>query len=70
MTNDLDVKILGSVDGGVTFPIEEVAEFQVTVGTDLSKTVTTYYTHIKVQVKPAVAATHGTLSTNYAGASF
>lgn len=68
-TNDLDVKILGSVDGGVTYPIEEVAEFQVTVGTDLSKTISTYYTHLKVQVKPAVNDNHGTLSTNFAGAS-
>jgi len=70
VTNNLDVKILASIDGGVTYPIEEVAEFQVTVGTDLSKTVTTYYTHLKVQVKPSVAATHGTLSTNFAGANF
>ena len=69
-TEDLDVKILASIDGGVTYPIEEVAEFQVTVGTDLSKTVSTYYTHLKVQVKPAVNDTHGTLSTNFAGANF
>ena len=69
-TNDLKVKILASIDGGVTFPIEEVAEFTLTVGTDLSKTVTTFYTHLKVQVKPAVSATHGTLSTNFAGANF
>jgi len=70
VTNDLDVKILASIDGGVTFPIEEVAEFQVTVGTDLSKTVSTYYTDLEVQVKPAVNDADGTLSTNFAGANF
>jgi len=70
VTNNLDVKILGSIDGGVTYPIEELAETQVTVGTDLLNVVTTYYTHLKVQTKPAVSATHGTLSTNFAGANF
>ena len=39
-TQNLKVKILASVDGGVTYPIEEEAEFTLTVGTDQSKTVT------------------------------
>lgn len=69
-TNNLDVKILASIDGGVTYPIVEEAEFQVTVGTDLSKTVTTYYTHLKIQTKPSIGGSHGTLSTNFAGANF
>lgn len=68
--NNLDVKILASIDGGVTYPIEAVAEFALVVATDLSKTVTTYFTHLKVQVKPTVNGVHGTLSTNYAGANF
>ena len=69
-TNDLKVKILASVDGGVTYPIEEVAEFTLVVATDQSKTVTTYYSNLKVQVKPAVNDAHGTLATRIAGASF
>ena len=70
VTNNLDVQILASIDGGLTYPIVEVAEFALVVGTDQSKTVTTYYTHLKVQVKPTVSATHGTLQTRVAGASF
>lgn len=69
-TQNLKVKLLASIDGGATFPNEEVAEFTLTVGTDLSKVVTTFWTHLKVQVKPAAAGVHGTLSTNFAGANF
>jgi hypothetical protein len=70
VTNNLLVQILASMDGGVTYPITAEAEFAVNPGTSVSKTITTYYTHLKVQVKPAVSATHGTLSTSVAGASF
>jgi len=69
-TNDLLVKILGSMDGGSTFPATVEAEFAVDVGTPVSKTVTVFWTHLKVQVKPAVNDTHGTLATAYAAASF
>lgn len=70
-TNDLHVQILGSLDGGVTFPITVVAEFTITAGTPIQKIITAgeYYTDLKVQVKPAVAATHGTLTGQFAGAS-
>ena len=68
-TNDLLVQILGSVDGGATYPITVEAEFSVATATPVNKTVTGYYTDLKVQVKPAVNDTHGTLSTQYAGAS-
>ena len=71
-TNDLDVKILGSIDGGVTYPFEVEAEFAVVTATPVAKLVanstTQYFTHVKVQVKPTVADTHGTLSTQVAGA--
>lgn len=69
-TNDLLVKILGSLDGGATYPIVVVAEFAVDPGTPISKTITLYFSHLKVQVKPAIAAAHGTLATQFAGASF
>jgi hypothetical protein len=69
-TNNLTVQILASVDGGVTYPIVSEAGFDVLVGTPVSKTHTTYYTDEKVQVKPKVSATHGTLSTNIAAANF
>jgi hypothetical protein len=69
-TNNLHVKILGSMDGGATYDIEVVAEFTVTAGTPQIQTITDYYTHLKVQTKPAVSDTHGTLSTDFAAASF
>lgn len=69
-TNNLLVVILGSVDDGVTYPVTVEAEFAVNVGTPVTKTVTGYYTNLKIQVKPAVADTHGTLATQCAAASF
>lgn len=68
-TNDLNVTILASLDGGVTYPITAEAEFAVATGSPVSKMITVYYTDLKVQVKPAVNDTHGTLSTQYAGSS-
>ncbi len=70
VTNNLKVTIFGSVDGGVTYPLTAVAEFTVTVGTPTTNTITTYYTHLDVQVKAAVGAAQGTLSTQLAAASF
>ena len=69
-TNTLVAKVLGSVNGGVTFPIEVEAEFDVTVAAPVVKTSTTYYTHLKIQVKPKVAVTHGTLTVYADGASY
>lgn len=68
-TNDLLVQILGSLDDGLNFDVTVVSEFAVNVGTPVVQTVTDYVTDLKVQVKPAVADTHGTLATKYAGAS-
>lgn len=69
-TNTLSVKILGSLDGGVTYPITEVAAFDVAVGSPVSQSFTSFYTHVKVQVAPKVAATHGTLATQHGEASW
>lgn len=70
-TNTLVGKVLGSVDGGVTFPVTVEAEFDVTVaGSPVVKTSTAYYTHLKIQVKPKVAATHGTMTVIADAASF
>ena len=67
-TNDLKVKILGSYDGGATYPITETAEFTLTAAAAATqKTVTNLYTHLKAQVKPAVNDTHGTLATSVHG---
>jgi hypothetical protein len=63
-TNDLSVQIQGSYDGGVTY-ITAVAPFAVAVATPVAQTITTPFTHIRVQVKPAVNDTHGTLTTNH-----
>ena len=69
-TNTLVAKILGSYDGGTTYPIVVEAEFDVTVAAQVPKSYTDFYTHLKVQVKPKVAATHGTLNVTVEGASY
>ena len=70
VTNNLKVTIFGSVDGGVTYPLTAVSEFTITAGTATTNTVTVYYTHLRVDVKAAVGAAQGTLSTQMAAASF
>lgn len=69
-THDLKVKVLGSMDGGATYPYTAVAEFDVAAAATATKEVTAYYTNLKVQTKPAGAGDNGKLSTQYAGASF
>ena len=68
--HDLSVQILASVDGGVTYPIVTEAAFDVTTTTPVFKSVTTYYSHIRVQAKPKSGGSNGTLSTNFACVSF
>jgi len=70
-TNAMKAVILGSLDGGATYPITLVAAFTVATGaTPTLQTVTTYVTHIKVQGQPNVGGAHGTMSTAWAGANF
>jgi len=69
-TNNLLVQILGSIDGGASYPYTAVNEFSVTTTAAVTKEITSYYTNLKVQVKPAVSGQNGKLSTYYAGASF
>lgn len=66
-TNDLNVQILGSFDGGTTYPITVVSEFLVATATPVVQTITDLLTHLKVQVDPAVDDSHGVLSTEYVG---
>lgn len=68
-TNDLHVKILGSVDGGATYPITAEAEFIVAVGVPVVKRISNYFSFLKIQVKPAVAGAHGTLTVTGSGSS-
>ena len=70
VTNTLRALILGSYDGGLTYPATVEAEFDVTAASQVVKTNTDFYTNIKVQVKPKVAATHGTLTVRVEGASY
>jgi hypothetical protein len=69
-TQTLSVQILGSIDGGTTYPFTVEAAFDVAAAATVTKTVTTFYSNLKVQVKPKVNDTHGTLATTYARASF
>jgi hypothetical protein len=68
--NTLSVQILGSQDGGLTFPTTVEAAFDVTVASQVLKTVTAFYTHLKVQVAPKVGGAHGTLTAIFRGASY
>jgi len=68
--HDLSVQILASVDGGVTYPITAESEFDVTTATPIFKSVSTYYSHIRVQAKPKSDGSNGTLSVNFACVSF
>lgn len=70
-TQDLKVTIFGSLDGGATFPMTAEAEFTLTAAAaPTSKTITVWYTDLRVDVKPAADDTHGTLATQYGGSSF
>jgi hypothetical protein len=78
-SNNLTVRVLGSMDGGANYDYTLVAAFTLTVGTDLYKHIVNggyddvatalapFCTHAKIQVQPAVAATHGTLSSKFSG---
>lgn len=65
-TNTVSVQILGSIDGGTTYPFTVEASFDVAAAATVTKTVTTFYTNLKVQVDPKVDNVHGTLATNWA----
>jgi hypothetical protein len=69
-TNTLSVQILGSQDGGLTYPTTVEAAFDVTVAAQVLKTSTTFYTHLKVQVAPKVGGVHGTLTVMFKGSSY
>lgn len=64
-TNNLQVAVLGSIDGGATYPYTLETNIAVNAAATVTKTYTTPYTHLKVQVKPAVGGSHGTLASNY-----
>lgn len=69
-TNNLLVQVLGSIDGGSTYPYTAETAIAVNSGATVTKTYTTPYTNMKVQVDPAVDNTHGTLSTKWMGAGW
>ena len=69
-TNTLRAIILGSVDGGLTYPATVEAEFDVTAAAKVVKTSTDFYTHLKVQTKPKVGGAHGTLTVQMEAASY
>ena len=66
--NNLKVKVMGSIDG-TDFTDTVEAEFDVTTATPVTKRILAYWPYLQVQVKPAVAAQHGTLSILAIGTS-
>jgi hypothetical protein len=68
-TYNLQVKILGSLDHGVTFPITAVAEFDVLVATPIRKDISADYHALKIQVQPKVDGAFGVLSVTGGGSS-
>lgn len=69
-TETLSVSILGSINGGVTYPFTVEAAFDVAAAATVTKTCTTFYTNLKVCVLPKVGGAHGTLATSWGAASF
>jgi len=65
-TNDLKVKIVGSLDG-ITFPQSVEAEFTVPTSAVVEKRMTTYWPYLQVQVKPAATGQNGTLKVQAIG---
>ena len=65
--HDLSVQILASVDGGTTYPIVAEDAFDVTTTTPVFKSMSIYYTNIRIQCKPK--GSNGILTTNYCCAS-
>ena len=66
--NNLKVKVMGSIDG-TNFTETVEAEFTVITTTPVTKRILPYWPYLQVQVKPAVAAQHGTLSILAIGTS-
>jgi hypothetical protein len=66
-TNDLLVNVLGSIDGGANYDQTVDADVAVGSGVTVAKTYTGAYTHMRIQVKAAVAGSQGTLSTKFFG---
>ncbi len=66
-TNNLLVNVLGSIDGGLTFTEAVESDISVTTAAVVSKTYTTPYTHLKVQLKAASGGSQGTLATKVFG---
>jgi len=68
-THDLYVKILGSADGGASFSETEVSDVSITTASPVTIQVDEYYYALKVQVKPATANQHGTITVKAMGVS-
>lgn len=66
-TKNLNVRILGSLDG-VSYPITITSEFTIVAAATATEIrISKYYPYIKIQVKPASAGQHGTLATQAVG---
>lgn len=66
-TNNLLVAVLGSRDGGVTYPATLENDISVTTATEVEKSYTALYSHLKIQVKAATGGLQGTLTTKFYG---
>lgn len=64
--NALHVRVTGSVDGGSTYPATVQSETSIAADGVLEVAPSKYYTNLKIEVKPAVADAHGTLTTEAA----
>ncbi len=64
---NVKINVLGSRDGGTSFPAAVESAIAVNVGTDVEKVCTDPYTNLKVQVLDNSTAGHGVLATRYFG---
>ena len=68
-TQDLKFKVLGSLDGGATYPETVESEFTITAGSSTVKTFTGLWSGLDIQVKPAAGGSHGTPTVHFFGSS-
>ena len=60
-TNDISVRVLCSVDGGLTYPVVSTAATTVTAESSVADVSTWACTHVKLQAQPAGAGANGVI---------
>lgn len=68
--NSMDFQILGSLNGGNSYPIAATSSITVAAGANNSQTLTTPFTNLKIQGKPTTGGQNGVLTVQWLAATF